>query len=83
MIDLETLKRLRSGITKGKWEIITFPNGLRFIRAPREKPEHRYDIEIMGEDTTWYSTKEGDIDAIALLPELLDELIMIKENQNE
>lgn len=78
MIDLDKLKSLRDGITKGKWEIITFPDGVRFIRAPRENPEHRYDIEIMGEDTTWYSTKEGDIDAIAMLPELLDELIRLK-----
>lgn len=34
--------------TPGKWEIVQFPDGEPFIRAPRVLPTAHYDIEVYG-----------------------------------
>jgi hypothetical protein len=48
-----------------------------FIQAPREKPEHGYDIEILGDDEAIYSTKRNDVDFIVLARNFAPEVLKV------
>ena len=74
--DLEQLEHLANAATTGQWKKRSHPVLPSFIEAPRCNPEDPYDIELLGEDTTLYPTREADIDYIVgLQPEVVRKLI--------
>jgi hypothetical protein len=66
--ELDEIRERVKRATKEPWKVrklfgADFGDG--FVQAPREKPKHSYDIEILGEDVTQYGTREGDLHFIA------------------
>lgn len=55
--------------SKLPWRKITFPDGATFIQADRNKPEDRYDIEVLGEDVNpkLYPQEQKDADTDLIL----------------
>ncbi|KWT98114.1 MULTISPECIES: hypothetical protein [unclassified Variovorax] len=75
-LDLEALENLANAATKGPWKVRSSPGLLSFVSAPRENPRHGYDIEVLGEDETQYSTRDADVAYIAAAqPQVVLELI--------
>jgi hypothetical protein len=67
-LDLDKLENLHQSTTPGPWKVRQPPDGARaclgmkgFIEAPRIKPEDAHKIEILGEDTTLYPTRDEDM----------------------
>lgn len=72
--------------TPGPWGHRVHPNGVQsFVQAPRLKPDHPYDIEILGEDRNeeLYPPAQAlaDGDLIANAPTDLTDLLAYVERQ--
>lgn len=62
-------RMLLTKVTPGDWKIRTNPRTGEpgFVQAPRIDPTHPYDIEVLGEDDTLYSTRNADMELIVWL----------------
>lgn len=72
------LRELDEKATKGPWKVRRSSVGA-FLQAPRAKPEHPYDIEVLGEDETLYETRDADMDALCALRNALPEIAALVE----
>lgn len=86
MSRIDEIKTRLDKSSKGPWIIRRLPGASLedgFIQAPRESKAHAYDIEILGEDTALYSTREQDLDFISNakqdIPFLLDKVSSLEK----
>jgi len=78
---IEQIQKRLSCITSGPWKLREHPadKDLYFVEAPKENPKHGYDIEILGEDDTQYSTRRPDTEFIAKAPDDIKFLLALIE----
>lgn len=66
--DLDRIEAYCDAATPGPWRVrrgVGLPGLPGFVEAPRLSPSHPFDIEVLGEDDTLYSTRDADLEMVA------------------